>query len=236
VFLAGPPPRAHPARRQRRPWPLVAYGAAHARPRRRPGGRGGSRAARPSLSVLSRAQVVDANQAKSETWLDEEYQLTPKVRDVRDHGACYCAWDVRVRSVPRPGVLTRRCRWLLLARLQTSWSGRPRGALAAARCRGRPERRRGARRHPHVRCIAHTSPKQHPRVTRAPATRATCRAVRPRFLSTSRRPNRPNRSPSARTPRLAHARSLVGCCTRAAGDWRHHERQRGRGGEGGGGA
>jgi hypothetical protein len=59
---------------------------------------------------LRRAQVVDANQAKSETWLDEEYQLTPKVRDVRDHGACYCACDGRVRSVPQHGVLTQRGR------------------------------------------------------------------------------------------------------------------------------
>jgi hypothetical protein len=32
-------------------------------------------------------QVVDASQAKAETWLDEEYELTPKIRDVREHGA-----------------------------------------------------------------------------------------------------------------------------------------------------
>ena len=36
-------------------------------------------------------QVVTASNAHSETWLDEEYQLSPKVRDVRDHGeSCYC--------------------------------------------------------------------------------------------------------------------------------------------------
>ena len=33
------------------------------------------------------AQVVTADNAHTETWLDEEYQLGPKVRDVRDHGA-----------------------------------------------------------------------------------------------------------------------------------------------------
>lgn len=32
------------------------------------------------------AQVVTAENAHTETWLDEEYQLGPKVRDVRDHG------------------------------------------------------------------------------------------------------------------------------------------------------
>jgi hypothetical protein len=32
------------------------------------------------------AQVVDASQAKAEKWLDQPYQLSDSVRDVRDHG------------------------------------------------------------------------------------------------------------------------------------------------------
>jgi len=38
-------------------------------------------------SSTSRLQVVTADEASSEVWLDDEYQLGPKVRDVRDHGA-----------------------------------------------------------------------------------------------------------------------------------------------------
>ena len=34
-----------------------------------------------------RAQVIDASQAKAETWLNDEYELNPKIRDVREHGA-----------------------------------------------------------------------------------------------------------------------------------------------------
>ena len=33
-------------------------------------------------------QVVKADEAKPESWLDDEYVLGPKVRDVEDHGAC----------------------------------------------------------------------------------------------------------------------------------------------------
>ena len=35
---------------------------------------------------------MTASNAHSETWLDEEYQLSPKVRDVRDHGESCCCW------------------------------------------------------------------------------------------------------------------------------------------------
>jgi hypothetical protein len=37
--------------------------------------------------------VVEASQNMSETWLDEEYQLTPKIRDVRDHDIL--EWEAR---------------------------------------------------------------------------------------------------------------------------------------------
>ena len=30
---------------------------------------------------------MTADSAHAETWLDDEYQLGPKVRDIRDHGA-----------------------------------------------------------------------------------------------------------------------------------------------------
>ena len=31
--------------------------------------------------------MIDASQAKAETWLNDEYELNPKIRDVREHGA-----------------------------------------------------------------------------------------------------------------------------------------------------
>ena len=39
------------------------------------------------LALTPAAQVVTADSAHAETWLDDEYQLGPKVRDIRDHGA-----------------------------------------------------------------------------------------------------------------------------------------------------
>jgi len=44
--------------------------------------------------------VVTADQASSEVWLDDEYTLGPKVRDVRDHDIL--EWEASGRMGGRP--------------------------------------------------------------------------------------------------------------------------------------